>query len=189
MAEINPVYLKEQMIKAIRQKLQTEGSVSVVTLADFLVEKEFKRLCLELSKLSYVSQKHPLQHSYSSTERSHMVQELVLSEKLGSFISKIIGKTPSLFQIRRFGWKDYTILHDEAEALGEFEVFFDASSEWDVCAGGALMYVDGIGEYFKVPVCGNQLIIVRRSRGVQRFVQYVNHHAQNQWRYLVELCF
>ena len=63
---------------------------------------------------------------------------------------------------------------------------FDFSSEWDPTWGGRDVFVDGTGNFVYVPIKGNTVTIVSLL-GLQHFVEYVNHYAEDRKRFVV-LC-
>ena len=89
-----------------------------------------------------------------------------------------------------FSWKDYIILHDENKEKLGIDIIVDCTEDWNEKAGGNVVYVDGKGNYSKIPVKENTLTIVKRHHHEQKFVQYVNHYAGPKKRYLVvgKLC-
>ena len=86
--------------------------------------------------------------------------------------------------VRRFGWGDYTLLHDSFVRKGmEFLLIF--ADKWDDKFGGYIVYTDNEEKSFIFSIKGNSFILINK-KGMRRFVKYVNHLAGKKNFFLVE---
>ena len=183
-AGINKAYLEQETMDKIRQKLQ-RGEFPSVSLTDFFTG--YGRIKQDLPRLYFVEERKLTSHSYGYAVVPPSLQKLFRSQEFKHFLAQVLEKevinTTALAY--RFGWKDYTILHDEQQEEPGIDLIIDFTDEWDERAGGKIRYKDQEGNFISLPVGGNILMIVRREKGVQRFVQYVNHYAEKRKRLLV----
>jgi len=102
--------------------------------------------------------------------------------QLFSFIirKKILKCSGKLYS---FGWKDYTLLHDEMMEKPGYDVIVDLSA-WDDACGGYVTYSDGMGDSNKLSSSPNTLTLAFRGKKMQKYIKYVNNKAGKKKRYL-----
>ncbi len=65
----------------------------------------------------------------------------------------------------------------------------DLTEEWNEHFGGAIHYINGTGDFTKISVEANKLILFTREDNTHRFVKYVNCNAKNKKRlFLIAKC-
>lgn len=181
---INKFYLEN--ITKVKNSLSENKDFPSATLFNFFEEKYFIKLQKKLKSLNYNKESNPLTHSYSKAESKTEIK--VLNDKTFLyFISKLTDiKVKKLsVQILSFGWNDYTILHDAVKEEIAYDIIFDFTDLWNSDFGGQIIYIDGSGDYFEIPQRRNTITIVKRKKGLRRFVKYVNNHAGRKKRYFL----
>ncbi|MDO8642453.1 MAG: hypothetical protein Q7R76_02570 [Candidatus Woesearchaeota archaeon] len=183
---INPLYFKEENIRKIQQMFASNQTVPSIVLHDFFQKECYEQLKQGITRAAFQKERHPILYSYQEATPSFVNEGLNTKEML-DFLQKILNKKIKKITgtVQCFGWKDYTILNDEVVEKPGIDLFFCLSDDWDESYGGNVVYVDGTGEYTKTLLTENMLMIVERKKGVQKFVQYVNHRAQNKKLYLM----
>lgn len=178
---INKDYLKSENISKIKQLLLNNPQFPSIQLHDFFIPKSYEQMKNKVKKLKFKKSYLATSHSYSECDFNATPKEVV------DFISKITGKkTEKLkFKALLLLHKDYLIINDKISEKSGTDIVFDLTDDWDENSGGSVIYVDGSGEYFRIPQKGNTLLIAERKKGTQKFIQYINHHAKNKKRYLV----
>lgn len=178
--EINEFYINNPT--EIKNSLSEKKDFPGVTLFDFFEEKYFIKLQKKLRALNYKKEINPLSYSYSQAETNIFNKKIFLS-LISKLTDKKIRKLSA--QIFSFAWKDYTILHDAVKERGSYEIIIDSTDFWDNKWGGQVIYVDGSSDYWEIPPRRNTLTIIKRKKGLRRFVKYVNNHAGRRKRQLV----
>ncbi len=170
---INKKYLDN--IEQIRKVFYANKEIQ---LSDFLGKKSYEEFKKKINKIKLAKKVQPMCCSYDEAEIS-------LPKDIADFIFLILKKKIEKARLLCFKWKDYTILNDEVIEKPGIDVVFDLTDNWNNNAGGSIVYVDGSGEYTKIPPSGNTLIIVERKKNVQKFVKYVNHLAQKKRCFII----
>ena len=154
-----------------------------VTLFDFFEKKDFIKLQKRIRSLQYKKEKKTLTHSHSKASITLSDKELI------NFLSKITNKKIKKLsgQVLSFGWKDYTILHDTVKEKQSYDIIIDLTNSWQEDFGGNIIYVDGTGDYVKIPDRRNTLTIVKRKKNIRHFVKYVNNLAGRKKRNILIL--
>ena len=183
-AGINKAYLEQATMNKIRHELQ-QSEFPSVSLTNFFTG--YARIKQDLLRLYFVEERKLTSHSYGYAVLPPSLQKLFRSAEFNEFLTQVLGKVviSTTALAYRFGWKDYTILHDERQEVPGIDLIIDFTDEWDERAGGKIRYKDQEGNFISLPLGGNILAIVRREKGVQKFVQYVNHYAGKRNRLLV----
>lgn len=182
---IHKAYL--QSTDKLRTAFRSAKVLPSLTLLDILSPSAYQQVCRQLPLLSFIREEKSLSHSYGEAVPSPSLNSVLTSAELYDFISAITGrKVGSIsWKIYSLTWKDYTLLHDQHREKAGVDIILDCSAEWPAPAGGQIMYTDGRGNVFSIPVRANALTIVYRSRRIQRYIQYCNHYARNKKRYLI----
>ena len=187
MAEINPTYLAKDTMKQVRSMFLQDPQLPSVQLQQSLGPSSYAALKEEILSLPYKKECDPLLHSFKSAKPPKRLLALLQSNELFSFLAAVTGEdvlslSPSVLCI---GWKDYTLINDKAVEKPGIDVILDFSDDWDDAWGGSIVYAPGTGDVTRIAPSGNTLIIVERKSGVNRFVQYINHHAGKKTRCFV----
>src|SRR3989338_161702 len=191
---INKAYLDGESLLKIQNTFKTEGSA---LLFNFFDEETLTAMKKTLHALSFKEEKEILKHRYSMVfpeilQKNPIFKNIFYGEEFLGFLSFILNKkivTPS-FSAYSFTWKNYALLHDEAQEKPGIDIIFDFAALhhelWNESWGGVITYVDGSGEFRRLPVQQNVLALVeRKTLEEQRFVQYVNHPAEGKKRYFM----
>ena len=144
--------------------MQTFGKEGFVILRDFFTKEEYKELRNKIAELDFKKDVNIVHHSYSQAEFSFK----------DDFFGNLKCKT------YLFTWKDYQILHDKFVEEPGIDVIIDLTDHWNAQWGGVVTYVDGSGDYTEILPLANSVAIVKRKKGMNRFVRYVNHYAKGK---------
>jgi len=176
---INKLYL--QNIEKIKQTFRKNKALSSIQLHDFFIPECYEQIKRDVKKLKFKKSYLATSHSYQESNFNVVPTEVI------DFLSKITGKKVKKLNLKAlvFSWKDYIIINDKLKEKPGIDVIFDLTEDWNENSGGSIVYVNGSGEYFRIPPKGNSLLIVERKKGTQKFVQYMNHYSKNKKRYLV----
>lgn len=187
---INPQYLDYQTLVRASRLFRSDDAVPSILLPDFIEKSLFRDVQKKLKTIPWKKEVQPLLHKYRRAVVSQSLSELFSSDDFLVVLSHVIKR--SVQGIRgidvaayRFGWKEYTLLHDTAVEEQGFDFLIDFTSHWDAAWGGAVYYADGSGDFTSLPVQENSLVVIQRKEGVQKFVKYVNHKAGDAHRIFV----
>lgn len=185
---INPSYTEQKTLAQIRAHFSNNKELPSISLQQFFAPDIYAAVKKEMAGLAYRKETNMLQHRFKKATLSRSLHALFEHPEMVSFIASVLGKKTKGVDMAAcvFGWKDYTLLHDEATEKPGIDVFFDCTDEWHEGWGGSLVYVDGTGNYTFLPPSPNTFVLVERKKGVQKFVQYVNHHAGKKTRIFVQ---
>ena len=185
MAWINPAYVGTRILNDVRRAFDI-SSPNSIQLQSFLSEDNLKKLRAAINKLPFKKYYIPDLHCYEEAKRipKELRQALQEITALVHFISGKKLKCKNL-TIRRFGKKHYTVLHDVQKEKSGVDFVLDLTPEWNPSAGGALIYTRRGEDVLTIIPAYNTFSTVNRTRGMMRFVKYINHHAQNK-RVLVQ---
>ncbi len=183
---VNPQYLSGSTIAQVKHAFHANRELPSITLQKFFSEGEYKTLSKVVSKTKWEKAKDRMHYNHSvaplPTELKKMLDNTMMkrciSAVLGREIKKIEGK------LCMFGWKDYTLLYDEAVEKPGIDLIIDFTPQWGENAGGKIVYADGTGDSRNIPSSPNTLSVTIRKEGVQKFVQYCNHYAGKKKRIL-----
>ncbi|MBI2666378.1 hypothetical protein HYX13_02085 [Candidatus Woesearchaeota archaeon] len=191
---INKAYLDGESLLKIQNTFKTEGSA---LLFNFFDEETLLEIKKTLSSLPFKEEKEVLKHNYAKCSPKLILKNIPLknifqSKEFLGFLSFVLNKKISSlsFSAYSFTWKDYTLLHDEVQEKPGVDIILDLAAvhheNWNEAWGGVITYLDGSGEFRKLPVRKNVLALVeRKTPEEQRFVQYVNHYAEGKKRYFL----
>lgn len=171
---INPSYAGQE--KKIRAVLRKEG---ITILRNIFDAATYRQVQDQASAASLEKDVSPLTHSYSRQERD-------IPQEVFQFLKSILPKKsyPHSSTLISLTWKDYTILHDnpiDAKEPAGVDIILDLTEGWREEWGGIVTYDDG-RTTLKIPPQGNSLTLLRRTKKMQRYIKYVNHHASGKRR-------
>ena len=175
--EINLDY--QNQMKEINKTFSDE---KVVTLFKLFID--YVRVKEKISGLNLNDNKDPLVNSYRSLE----LNQSFFNQDFIEFISLIVGEKIKEFKkitAYQLSWRDYEIIHDKKNNNSTYELILNFTNNWRGEWGGSIFYVDGKGNYIKVPNGENSLTIINKGNKLQRYIEYVNHHALNEERLFV----
>ena len=186
---IKQIYLQD--LKKLKEAFYSDKEFSHLILFDFLEDEFYRHLKDRIDQLQFKKDKQPLTHSFSKAEAGELLIELIESVNFKILINAITNKNidrKNIF-VYNLTWEDYTILNDQKKEDGGFDIIIDFTNYWDKSYGGSLIYVNGNGDYLKIPTKKNTFSIVKRKKGVNRFIKYVNNHAKDRSRTICLISF
>ncbi len=177
MDEVNSAYLKEKNKQKIRKSF-LHGEFPAVILKDFFSKEFYVEWQKKASSLNFKRDAVILHHSYALSNIKLASPELL---NFLSFVTK--KKIDELnFTACLLAWKDYQILNDKYLEKTGVDVIIDLTDEWNAEWGGAVTFTDGKGTVYPISAEGNALVIVERKKGLQKYIQYLNHYGKDRKR-------
>ena len=182
----NPAYKNQETISQIRRAFSKNTNLPSVTLQKFFDESVYSSLQSAFRKQKFTKKADRMHYRYSTSPLPKALKEILNDENFIALCSRILDTKMKGIEgaMHSFGWKDYTLLHDEAIEQPGFDIIMDFTDAWPKDAGGISVYVDGTGNYHHIPSSSNTLTLASRKEGVSKFVQYVNHKAGQRSRML-----
>ena len=161
----------------------------VLRLEQFLAGEAYVRFAQHHWNVQGTLTNRPDQHSYVTLSPT-LAHQFFTSSAFKTFLSTVAGKkiTRITLSARAFGWKNYTLVHDEHASKEHFSFFFCIAGTWDASWGGTLTYLtrNGEGQPLLFPLQGNCLCIVRQRKDMHSFIKYVNHRAGKERFIMIE---
>jgi hypothetical protein len=191
---INPQYFLRSVLQDAAAAFARTGSIQ---LHNFLIPDVAQTLAKQLSAVPLKQHYVPDQYRCHEPARipalaKQLQRVLATTHEMRDIISAIVQKKTAFKEscLCAYARGDYTLLHDKLKEPAGYDVIIDLTPHWDNRACGHHSYVDGKGnEIARVPVMPNALAIVRRPASVMKFVKYVNHHAREDKRIVLEARF
>ncbi|MDO8510651.1 MAG: hypothetical protein Q7S55_00640 [Nanoarchaeota archaeon] len=175
--EINQVYLKEDTRQKVRKSF-LHGEFPAVILKDFFSTEFYSQLTKKVSALDFKKEQVVVHHSYAVSKSQ------LSSKELTDFISFVTKKKIDELHFTAYllTWKDYQILNDRYLEKPGIDIVIDLTDGWNPECGGVVTFTDGRGTVYPLAPAGNSLAMVERKKGLQKYVQYLNHHAKDKKR-------
>lgn len=180
MVKINPAYLKEEMKNKVRKSF-LHSDFPAVILKDFFSKDYYQQLQKNVSSLNFKKDIVVLHHSYAVSNFK------IGSKELLDFLSFVTKKNIDDLEFTAFlvTWKDYMILNDKYLEKPGIDVVIDVTDGWNPECGGVVTFTDGRGTVYPLNPAGNSLAVVERKKGLQKYFQYLNHHAKDKKRLIL----
>ena len=178
--ETNPSYLKDEMKQKIRKSF-LHSEFPAVLLNDFFTKEFYLELKKKVSTLDFKKNVNVLHHSYATAPFK------VSFKELPHFISFVTKKKVDEINFTAYllTWKDYQILNDRYLEKSGIDMIIDVTDHWDSTWGGAVTFTNGKGTIHPLNLIGNSVALVERTKGLQRYIQYFNHHGKEKKRLLL----
>ncbi|MBX4211911.1 hypothetical protein KW787_00445 [Candidatus Pacearchaeota archaeon] len=178
---INPIYLNSEVKEQMKQSFRENG---MIKLPNFLTRDVHNKLLEDIKKQEGKGEKVPDRFSFRQYNQIKIVKDL--SKQLSELISAIIGKTVKMqFNIRGYGHRDYTLIHDSELSGKKIEFFYVISPPWDSAWGGNKVYT-GSDEPLVFAPEDNSFCLVDKRKDMNSFIQYINHRAGNNSYIILE---
>ena len=185
--EINEAYREKDTMAIVKEIYKQNPKVPSATLQQFFTESSFKKLQKEIASAKKEIKSNPIQHRYKECAAPKELESFLKQKEFMKLLHKITGKTYRKITLKSLvlTWKDYTLMHDKFIEKPGLDIIIDFTENWDYKNGGAVIYVDGMGDY--VPVTGerNSLTIVKRNPTIRKFIKYLNNGAKGKERTLL----
>lgn len=184
---INKAYFADESMAQISSIFNSNNKFPSISLREFFNKEDYIALKKEVIQLKYTKISKPMMFSYSKSGIPENISRIINSKTLLKLLSNIINKKIKNIAADAYclSWKDYSVLNDEIVEKHGIDIIIDFADDWKHEAGGSVVYVDGTGNFFKIPPSGNALTLVERKNGIQKFVQYLNHYAENKKRHII----
>ena len=183
---MNNTYAGKDVSAELTSAFRKKG---VLRLDQFLAGEDYLRFAQQLWNLKGTLTHRPDQYSYIALS-SALAQQLFASSTFKTFLSSVVGKkiTRIAHSTQIFGWKNYTLVHDDHAGTERLAFFFCIAGTWDTSWGGTVTYLTGNGEGQSLlfPPQGNCLCIVQQRKDMHSFIKYVNHRAGKERFIIIE---
>jgi len=183
---VNNIYLNKPVLDKIK-KSYLKSDPNKLVLRGFLKDNIYQSLYNKLKKQKIGRIKIPDRFSFKKHDLLREVKDLFENKEFKEFLSAITGKEVKKInlEMREYGWKDYTLLHDSETAGKRIEFFFIFAPNWDDFYGGSKIYEKKGKAYVFSPI-GNSFCLINKKKDVLGFLQYINNYAGSQSIILVE---
>jgi len=180
MDDVNQAYQKEETKQKIR-KTFLHGDFPAVILKAFFSKEFYEGLIKKVSSLHFKKDIVVLHHSYAVSNFK------ISSKEFCDFISFVIKKKVEEVSFTAYSltWKDYLILHDRYVEKPGIDIIIDVTDHWNTEWGGVVTYTDGRGNYYPLSPAENSLALVERKKGLNKYLQYINHYGKEKNRILL----
>ena len=182
---VNPTYKKSETVQQLQSLFKQNNLLPSIQLHTFFTEQEYTTIKSIIKSSTFKHTKQPLLYSYSQAPINKELSLYLL--EINKIISLILNKKLSLnnSQLLQFQHKDYTLLNDKHLAPAGYDIIFDLTETWNPSYGGNLIYTNGQGTSFTIPAKLNTLTLIKRTKQFQKYVEYINHYAKKQQRYIL----
>jgi|SRR3989344_1005157 len=183
--DINPLYTKKEFLEKINKVFHSSDWLPSAKIKQFFIPSFYRKLKNIISRINYRPIKKQMHYQYSKALMTKGLNGVFNSEEFLDFVSRIINSKVKAIngEIRRFTWEDHTLLHDKDGEKPGFDIIFEFTENWQGSYGGYTVYTDGQGNSSIIYPEPNTLLIVKRKKGVQKFVKYLNYKSENKYRY------
>ena len=185
--KINPNYLKLENQREIQESF-AKSTPPIAILFNFFDEEAYKELKTKIERQRFEKVTDVLHRRYTRSNIPKPLNKFFEENKEFRTLINVILKE----RIKHidavaynFTWKHYTIINDETTEEAGYDIFIDVTDNWNDEAGGSLIYVDGSGDFTKIPNKGNTLTIIKRDENTHKFIKYVNHKAKDKNKFFV----
>ena len=123
-----------------------------------------------------------------SRERAQLneQQRKQIEVPLQQALSLLLEKKSIHFTLFRYGWRDYSVLHDSIPAPARVEWRFILTPGWKREWGGGVFSPHGSGICTFFPVTENTLILKRYGKNERNYVRYITSAAGRRKMLMVE---
>lgn len=182
---VNPIYLKSETVQQLQSLFKQNNLLPSIQLHNFFTEQEYKKINSIIKSSTFKHEKKPLLYSYSQASIKKELSPFLIeiqSITVAILSKKISFKTKSILQ---FQHKDYTLLNDKNIEPQAYDIIFDITTDWQDSYGGNLIYTNGHGTSFNIPSKANTLIIIKRTKEFNKYIEYINHYVKKKKRCLI----
>lgn len=179
--------MRRETIEKIKKVYAADNLFPNIKLEKFLSLESYELFSRQSTKAKFKKKYLPDRESFSEAEIPEQLRKFILSPEFKGFISEVLGKKISIksCSLRSFGWKDYSLLHDNELVEKGTDIILEFTNRWEEIWGGSTTYRSNGGEFRTLSVSDNTLFIIERKKGIRDFVKYVNHHAGKNRRVFV----
>jgi hypothetical protein len=183
---VSTIYLDSGLAKQMQESF---SSIGAIVLPGFLKEKEYKDILKTLDGVKGRKRRVPDSYSYDLLDFSEL-KKVFEGEDVRKAIENILGKKAGELkvEVKRFGHRDYTLIHDSENVGERFEFFFFLCPEWKAESGGMKVYSSSSEDAEPLVFLpeGNSFCLIHRKKDMNSFVKYVNNLAGKKNFVLVE---
>jgi len=149
-----------------------------IQLREFLHDP--KKLILAVKKLNFSEKYVPDLHRYEQSSRVPKEVKEVMKE-ITVLVELIAGRKLKCKEvtIKRFGKKHYTLIHDAEKEKPGIDFVLNLTEKWEN-AGGSMIYTKKGEDVITISPAFNTFSLMKRAKGTNRFVKYVNHKAKGK---------
>jgi len=187
MIESNSAYNDKETMMLVKEIYKENKKIPSVTLHSFFTKESYEYLLDSVRNSRRELTQNLLHHRYKICQTNNELSIFLNNKNFAKMFHKITGRKIKKmnFQTLALTWKDYMLLNDKYREKPGIDIIIDLTDNWDYKSGGAMVYVDGTGDYFPVISQGNSLTIIQRNPTVHRFIKYLNSNAKNKERVII----
>ncbi|OGY48324.1 MAG: hypothetical protein A3D39_00630 [Candidatus Buchananbacteria bacterium RIFCSPHIGHO2_02_FULL_39_17] len=182
---VNPIYQKSETVQQLKTLFQKNKILPSIQLHTFFTEQEYTKIKSIIKSSTFKHTKKPLLYSYSQAPIKKELPSFLL--EIQSITATILSQKISLknLQLLQFQHKDYTLLNDKSIEPQGYDIILDLTEHWQPEYGGNLIYTNGQLTSYTIPSKPNTLTIIKRTKHFQKYLEYINHYAKKQQRYIL----
>ncbi len=170
---INKNYTDKEIVMQIKDAFDENGFVKLESFFDDDLNEKINGVKGKIAKI-------PDRYSYTMID-DITFENIFNGDKFKEFLGDVIGKKVGKInlKVKKFSWKDYTLVHDDEAGKEETRFFFIIAYKWENEFGGQIVYIteNGLGNPLVFPIVGNSFCIIRKRKDMHSFVKYVNNLA------------
>src|SRR3989338_2977753 len=155
-----------ESIQQLKRQFHIQKEFPSLILHSFWTPEEYKKIQTKIKNIHYTHQSIPTRSSYSTAQPTLELQSIIFSSELRSFLGTILNSKNLKIQLQAyaFGWKDYTLLHDDELQHSSTEFIIDFTENWNQSWGGNSILVNGSGDYYPLAFRGNTMVLFHRKK-------------------------
>ncbi|HLC72450.1 MAG TPA: hypothetical protein VJH37_02600 [Candidatus Nanoarchaeia archaeon] len=189
---LNPIYLQEEIINALKKAFLQEKEFSHVQLQDFFKPEKAKTLAQHLQRAHYQQRYVPDKYRYAKADEIgalKTVQEVFQDAVFRLWLEEITGKKVKgcHMEVVRFVQGDYTLMHDSETPEEGIVIIYDPALPWSAGSGGYEVFTVPEKDPLILQPQANTLTIIGATKETLQFTKYVNSLCKDKKRYCLKV--
>jgi len=185
---INPNYLGEKTSEEMQAFFEEEAFIQLNEFFNIEVD----RINSDFNELIFSRVFNPMRYKFKEVNLEELkrknknnifsqITTILESVDFLEFVSSMSQFDLDLREIRlrKYANSDFVILNDQEKETDTIDVYFDLSNVWNEDFGGKLTYTSSEEELFYLHPTFNNLSLIFKPDGVQKYLKYVNCLAHN----------
>lgn len=165
MEKPSSIYFQPEILKQMKTHYKQAGGM--IYLPDFLGEKMYGTILEELEKSKGKKEKIADRFSYEVLKHEEL-KRIFSSPQSLEMLGGVMGTKIKNVEIaiRRYGHRDYSLIHDSEGKCKRVEFTFLLMRKWNTAWGGHKVYICEGEEPRLVPLAGNGLLLIDTENSV-----------------------
>ncbi len=191
---LNPIYLQEETMQALKKAFAQEKDFPHVQLQDFFKQEKVKTLAQHMQRAHYQQHYTPDKYSYALADEIgalRTIQEVFQDTIFKLWVEEITGKQIKECQMEviRFAHKDYTLIHDSETPEEGILIIYNPMLPWSAEAGGYDVFTMPEKDPLIIQPQANTLMLISLTEEIRHFVKYVNSLSKEKKRYCFKITY